>query len=83
MNTNWTANLDSSKKSNGNAVAVVTLTNSVTGETITTEFRGDTLTREAVARLVYGKIVSLEARDNALATLTEGPIEPLAPDSVI
>lgn len=83
MQTNWTANLDSSRKQNGNAVAVVTLTNSVTGETITTEFRGDTLTREAVARQVYAKIVSLEARDNALATLTAGPIEPLAPEAPI
>lgn len=81
MQTNWTANLDSSRKQNGNAVAVVTLTHSVTGETITTEFRGDTLTREQVARLVYGKIVSLEARDSALATLTAGPIEPLAPEA--
>lgn len=79
MPTNWTANLDSSRKQNGNAEATVTLTNSVTGETVTTTFRGDTLTRTAVAKQVWSKIKSLEARDDALATLTAGPITPIDP----
>jgi len=79
MPTNWTANLDSSRKANGNAVAVVTLTNSVTGEVITAEFRGDTLTYTALQHQLRFKIKSLEARDEALATLTAGPIEPLDP----
>lgn len=69
----WSAELVSAVKVDGNVVATVKFTGPG-GATLTETTRGDDLDATALAKWAKRRAISLTKRDDALATLTPGPI---------
>lgn len=81
----WTAVLTSKATDGGTIVPVVTFTQGSTGEVIVERPRADDINATKLALWVKRRIASLDARDAALSTLTNGVITPPAdpaPDDV-
>lgn len=74
----WTAVLTSKATEGGTIIPVVTFTQGSTGEVIVERPRADDIDATKLAVWVKKRIASLDARDVALATLTNGAITPPA-----